>query len=79
MFYVYVVRSEKLGQYYIGQTDNVERRIREHNSRKSFFTSRADDWKLIYYEAFTTRSKAMTREKRLKTGSRAFQELIKRI
>ena len=79
MYYVYIIRSQKLGQYYIGQTNDLKRRILEHKSGKSTFTSRASDWKLIYYEAFTSRGLAMQRENKLKPRGKAFVELLKRI
>ena len=79
MFYVYVIHSNLLDQYYIGQTNDLRRRIDEHKTGKSKYTKRIDDWELIYYEAYTSRSLAMKREKRLKPRARSFQELIKRI
>ena len=79
MYYVYLIRSETLGQYYIGQTNDLRRRLQEHNSGESNWTSRAKDWKLIYYEAFTSRNLAMKREYKLKHNSRGKQELLKRV
>ena len=79
MFYVYIIHSSHLDQYYIGQTNDLRRRINEHKTGKSTHTSRADDWELIYYEAYTSRSLAMKRELRLKPRARAYQELMKRV
>ena len=79
MFYVYVIYSNKLGKYYIGQTNDLKRRIAEHIAGKSTYTSRANDWVMVYYEAFRSRSLAMRREKRLKSRSKAFTELLRRI
>ena len=79
MFYVYIIYSRILNKYYIGQTNDLKRRIIEHKNGKSTFTSRTNDWKLIYYEAFTSRSLAIKRENSLKPRSKAFSELIKRI
>lgn len=79
MFYVYILYSASLSQYYVGQTNNLKRRYIEHKTGKSVYTSRTDDWKLIYYEAFTSRKLAMNREKKLKPRGKAFQELSKRI
>ena len=79
MFYVYVVHSKKLSQFYIGQTNDLKRRFNEHITGRSTYTKRSDDWELIYYESFRTRSLAMKRERKLKPRSRAFQELLKRI
>ena len=79
MFYVYLIRSNQLDQYYIGQTNDLRRRIDEHKTGMSKYTSRTDDWMLVYYEAYTSRSLAMKREKRLKPRARSFQELMKRV
>ena len=79
MFYVYIIWSDKLGLYYIGQTNDLSRRFNEHKTGLSKFTSLSDDWKLVYYEAYTSRKLAMNRETKLKPRARAFQELIKRI
>ena len=79
MYYVYIIHSKILNQYYIGQTNDLKRRIIEHKNGKSKSTSRTGDWKLVYYEAFTSRSLAMRRENKLKPRSKAFTELLKRI
>jgi len=46
MFYVYILYSEKLNRFYIGSTDNVQKRISEHNSATyaDAFTSRGIPW-----------------------------------
>ena len=79
MFYVYVIYSNKLDKYYIGQTNDLKRRIAEHLDGKSTYTSRSDDWILVYYEAFRSRKLAIKREIRLKPRSKAFTELLSRI
>ncbi len=72
LFWVYVLISECTGKRYVGQTDDLAKRIAQHNSvehnpRK--FTSRnAGPWKLIHSETFETRAEAMAREKWLKSG-----------
>ncbi len=68
MYFVYVLRS-KFGKLYIGHTNNLERRVAEHNLGFSRYTSRvAGPWALVYKEPFNTRSGAMKRERELKTG-----------
>jgi len=78
MFYVYVIKS-KQGRYYIGSTENLEKRIDQHNS-KSYrgWTNRFDDWKLVYSESFQTRKDALSRERQIKKmkGGNAFKKLI---
>jgi len=79
MFYVYLIESKKLDVIYIGQTDDLRRRFREHKTGHSRYTSRADDWELLYYEAYTSRSLAMKRESQLKRKAKGFRELLKRV
>ncbi|MCK5331977.1 MAG: GIY-YIG nuclease family protein [Candidatus Marinimicrobia bacterium] len=67
MFCVYVLYSVKIDRLYIGQTQDLKKRLREHREGVSFYTKRASDWRLIHIEEFQTRSEAMRREKQLKT------------
>jgi len=69
MYYVYVIWSEKLRKRYVGSTQNIEKRLEQHNKGKTPFTLRGIPWNLIYHEAFTTRSEALKREKFLKSGA----------
>ena len=67
LYYVYVIESKE-GFIYKGMTDNLERRLVEHNNKAlSFWTKRRTDWKLIYNE-FDNKTEALKREKWLKTG-----------
>jgi len=77
MFFVYVIKSIE-GFRYTGMTEDLQKRLAEHNNKNlSFWTKRGNDWKLIYYEEFTSKSDALNREKWLKGGSgRDFLKLI---
>ncbi len=68
MFYVYVLRSQKDQKLYTGYTNDLKRRISEHNSGENFSTSPRTPFALIYYEAYINRNDAKNREKFLKTG-----------
>ncbi|MBR0932292.1 GIY-YIG nuclease family protein [Bradyrhizobium jicamae] len=70
MWYVYIIRSVDFpDQDYIGATEDLKRRIPEHNAGKSKFKP----WKLIWYCAFPDKYKALAFEKYLKGHSgRAF-------
>ena len=77
MYTVYIIQNPQ-GILYKGHTNNLERRIREHNisnSRFSRYTKNKGPWKLIYQECFSTRKEAMKREKYFKTG-KGREELI---
>ena len=66
MYYVYVIRGPK--QFYIGSTNDLRRRLREHNENKSFATKNRGPWRLVYYEACESEKKTRVREKYLKTA-----------
>ncbi len=77
MFYTYVLYSDRYDKIYIGQTNNLEIRLREHNEGLSKYTSRYLPWKMVYYEEFQISSEAMKREKELK--SHKGREYIRKI
>lgn len=77
MYSVYVLKSLKNGKSYTGSSDNVERRLTEHNSGESKSTRANSPYKLVYKEEFVTRSDAVKREKFFKTGKG--RELLKQI
>ncbi len=68
-FVVYILQNTQ-GKRYTGHTDNLERRIFEHNNGLTGFTTNiGGPWKLIYKEEnIKTRSEAMKREEFFKTG-----------
>lgn len=68
MFYIYILQSIKDKNWYTGYTDNLKRRITEHNQGKNFSTRHRKPFKLIYYEACLNLQDAKSREKFLKTG-----------
>lgn len=65
-YVVYIIFSAKLNKYYIGHTENIEKRINDHNSGISAFTSKASDWEIKYTEPFSSREDALHREKTIK-------------
>ena len=70
MFYIYLIKSiEFPNQRYIGITDDLPQRIKDHNAGRSLHTSKFKPWKLINYVAFSSKSAAIDFEKYLKSGS----------
>jgi len=70
MYYVYLIQSETFpDQRYIGYTENVEQRIKDHNKGQSTHTNKFKPWKLIAFQAFSDKEKAIKFEYYLKTGS----------
>ncbi len=68
MYYVYLLVSEKSGQWYTGCTGDLRKRLSLHNLGKSTWTKRGVKWKLIYYEACLSRDDPYAREIYLKSG-----------
>ncbi len=65
-FFVYIIYSHSLDKFYIGYTIDVDKRLNEHNSGISTFTSHAKDWITKWVKAFDTREEAMSEERRIK-------------
>jgi len=69
MWFVYALSSQKRNYIYVGLTNDVERRIAEHNNGYNKTTKPYLPFKLIYTESFETRALARVKEKYLKGGS----------
>ncbi|MDP8299654.1 MAG: GIY-YIG nuclease family protein [Candidatus Tantalella remota] len=74
MYYVYQLQSVVNPlQKYTGYTENIEMRLKEHNSGRVPHTTRHKPWKVKNFLAFSNEEKARRFERYLKTGSgRAF-------
>lgn len=79
MFYVYILKSKKDGKCYIGSTNDLKRRIKEHNNGKIFSTQNRKPLILIYYEAYRSEKDARIREQKLKNYGQGITNLYKRI
>jgi putative endonuclease len=67
MCFTYILYSATLDQYYIGFTCNdLEERLRKHNSHHKGFTGKTNNWKLVYFESFKTKEEAYARERQIK-------------
>ncbi len=69
MYFVYILYSERLAKFYIGQTNNLTERLTRHNSGYEAFTSKGVPWILKWTTEKATRSEAMILEKKLKNLS----------
>ncbi len=74
MRYVYILESlEGPEHFYVGVTEDLSSRLRQHNAGEVFHTAKYKPWKLKNYIAFDDHQKAYSFEKYLKSGSgRAF-------
>ena len=78
MYYVYVIQSEKFQRRYKGVSDNLSRRLAEHNSGKTKSTRAFCPWTLVYFEEFELFEEARARELYFKSaaGRRFLNEKI---
>ena len=77
-YFVYILRTSS-NTLYIGQTNNLEKRIKEHQNKSgksAKYVRYFDSVKLVYSEEFSTREEAMKREWQLKRWSRVKKEAL---
>jgi putative endonuclease len=78
-YYVYILKSQKDGSYYIGHTQNLNSRLERHNQGRVKYTKSKRPWKLAYLERYPDRSSAMAREEEIKNRkSKAFIDCLVR-
>jgi putative endonuclease len=65
-YWVYIIESLKDHSFYIGYSENLENRLKQHNNGESTYSSLKIPWKLVYYEEFDNKKAALIREKFLK-------------
>ncbi len=81
MYIVYILYSQSLDRFYVGFTNDLTRRLAEHNRIKGKYTDSGIPWEIVYSEKFTSKSEAMIREQFIKSKkSHSFiQELTGKI
>jgi len=78
MYYLYLLKSKKDKRLYIGFTNNLKRRLKQHNRGEVISTKGRRPLELVYYEAYSSKKDAM-REKNLKLFSKAYYGLKRRL
>lgn len=68
MYFTYVLRSLSNGRLYVGQTNDLSRRLEEHNSGQSKYTRFTRPFEVVYVETYIIRVEAVRRERELKSG-----------
>jgi len=68
MYYIYVIKSLAYNTRYVGSTDDIDKRLNEHNLGKCRYTNGRRPWQLVHKEQYPTRGEAMKRERFLKSG-----------
>jgi len=76
-YQLYILQSETTSRYYIGQTQDVPKRLAYHNANYSKALKNRGPWRLIYSEDYPTRAEAMRRERQIKSWKD--REMIERL
>ena len=79
-YYVYILRSQKDKNLYIGYTSDLKKRFKKHNAGENLATKPFRPYNLIFYEAFLNRIDAKNREEYLKSGygRKTIKSMLKR-
>ena len=65
-YYFYVLRSQTTGRFYLGHTENMVRRIFQHNNNRTVSIKNRGRWELFYSEEYPTRAEAAQWERYMK-------------
>jgi len=78
MYFVYILKSNTAGRYYIGMTSDIDKRIQAHNRGKNKSTKFGKPWRIVYKEKLLNKQEAWRREKQIKRykNGEAFKRLI---
>jgi len=79
MHWVYIIKSKKNGELYIGNTGNLIQRLKEHNLGRSRATARYRPWFYVYIEGYFSEDDAVNREHNLKYFGKVYAQLKRRI
>ena len=69
MFYTYILYCKSLNKYYAGYTSDLNKRFDKHGSDRSKFTGSANDWEIIKYFQFGSKTEAIKFESKIKKRS----------
>ena len=77
--YIYILESFAGDHLYVGIAKDLPKRLKEHNTGRSFSTKAYRPWRVIHYEAYINEDDAKRREKYLKTsqGARLLKRMLK--
>ena len=65
-YYVYILQSIERGYYYIGSSNDVRQRLKQHNAGRVMATKYRRPYKIVFSQAFNTESEAIRVEYKLK-------------
>ena len=77
MWYIYIIKSQVTTDYYKGISEDVYRRLEEHNTGLSNFTKSGIPWVLVYFRQMESKRDAIIEERRIKRlNRRALEKMI---
>lgn len=79
MYFVYILKSKKFKKLYLGYTNDLRKRLKEHNQGLAKATRPYIPWQIVYYEAYLSEKEARHREHNLKLRANAWNQLKRRI
>jgi putative endonuclease len=65
-YYTYILRSVTTRRFYVGHTENLVKRLAEHNNNRTVSIKNRGPWELVFSEEFAARAEAMRREREIK-------------
>lgn len=66
-YFLYILRSQLKETYYIGSSDDPERRCFFHNNQSKGYTLAYRPWEIVYAHGFDTKETAMAAERKVKS------------
>ena len=80
-FYVYIIKTikSKIKKSYVGYTNNLKKRLSDHNNSKGAKSTKGHKWELIYKKKFISKSQAMSYEYHLKNNRKLRKEILNKI
>ena len=67
MWTLYILQSESSGRFYVGHTNDLLRRLEEHQSGQTTSTRHRGPWKVVYREEFESKQAVAERERQIKS------------
>jgi len=74
--FVYVLYSDRTGRHYIGHTNDLDRRFKEHNAGRVKSTKAGLPWRMIVYKKYFSRSQARWVERALKHSKHSLDKFL---
>jgi len=80
-FFVYIIKTinSKISKTYAGHTNNLEKRLDDHNNNRGAKSTKGHKWELIYKKKFISKSKAMSYEYKIKKDRKFRKDIINKI